>query len=747
MFLWLGNESDQQRLQLLETQDNSIETVKEAMLGFVLSNARLPCPDTNANGTEDCTSGAQVAGYVPYSALGLSARSAGNIAYTPYNPSVNAGLTSFADVRSVAVPASLPGLFDLADFNSDGAGDVSAPDYDSSNDENNIGWTRRMEGYQVGIYTNTARDADGEYWELGDPVDNNISSSYMSAINTYLQQRYPAATGEVRFEPGSTEYDKLDSIYDHLRDMRFNYFRREAMYDLVDRLSVIKFNFTAVSAFSLDPDFVIPPVFPCSTMACIESQWSTLQGDYNTFASNYNSSSRSHVDIQADDFVLTGAADTVTLSEALSSLETTINETTIALANARKVATDGGQVLITNDADGDGEPDIVANYIFLEKRAGNKADDREGWIDDEEDKDEPDTAKIARWENEIDQYEEAQDFYEDLADLFQDLFDDLTDEGRLEDFSDNMIFDDTAEQPTDQQTCDSLQADYPDDFDNAECLSKVRSSDPDAMSDYVVRLAGASGGGPAGPTAGSSDTVYLEQTNAADFCFKLNSVADDAAGLVKIGTTNLAYLLVNPGADNTIDDLNRAALNSGTYASPSLGLSLTYDDRVAAVSALELSSYMGCSSLLATYVTMEAAITHAEMLYNAALSSKKSADQALVFASIAVALGAGELASNIGAVVQESIQAAAAYTACVASLGIAVNTCVAAVMSTAAAVAHGIAIGVSAANLIIAGVNLGLAIDAVFSAVETVNSTATHLTNVVTKAIGADINGGVNEWN
>lgn len=43
-----------------------------ALLGFVLANHRLPCPDTTGNGLEDCGAGAR-RGKLPYSSLGLPA--------------------------------------------------------------------------------------------------------------------------------------------------------------------------------------------------------------------------------------------------------------------------------------------------------------------------------------------------------------------------------------------------------------------------------------------------------------------------------------------------------------------------------------------------------------------------------------------------------------------------------------------------------------------------------------------------
>jgi prepilin-type N-terminal cleavage/methylation domain-containing protein len=53
------------------TNNSSITTSSDALLGFVVANHRLPCPDTNNSGSENCASSAQT-GNLPYKTLGLS---------------------------------------------------------------------------------------------------------------------------------------------------------------------------------------------------------------------------------------------------------------------------------------------------------------------------------------------------------------------------------------------------------------------------------------------------------------------------------------------------------------------------------------------------------------------------------------------------------------------------------------------------------------------------------------------------
>lgn len=58
-----------------ETSQGSLETVEQAILGFVLTQGRLPCPDSARNGIENCDADV---GEVPFRTLGLTA--------PPYNP-------------------------------------------------------------------------------------------------------------------------------------------------------------------------------------------------------------------------------------------------------------------------------------------------------------------------------------------------------------------------------------------------------------------------------------------------------------------------------------------------------------------------------------------------------------------------------------------------------------------------------------------------------------------------------------
>ncbi|MCP4595116.1 prepilin-type N-terminal cleavage/methylation domain-containing protein [Neptuniibacter sp.] len=107
-----------------DKQEERFEEVSAALKGFILSNNRLPCPDTDGNGTEDCAANAQ-AGGVPYTTLQLGTQvrnSAGvPLAYGVYRaPSVtNSADADLAVHKNRFDPAFFrynPAIPDLSDL-------------------------------------------------------------------------------------------------------------------------------------------------------------------------------------------------------------------------------------------------------------------------------------------------------------------------------------------------------------------------------------------------------------------------------------------------------------------------------------------------------------------------------------------------------------------------------------------------------------------------------------------------------
>lgn len=89
---------------LANAQREEMRSADAAISGFVLSHARLPCPDTNGDGAEDCAVGNAV-GKLPTITIGLSQYDAGRIRYGVYrNPSKT--LANDADDADLAVQAN-----------------------------------------------------------------------------------------------------------------------------------------------------------------------------------------------------------------------------------------------------------------------------------------------------------------------------------------------------------------------------------------------------------------------------------------------------------------------------------------------------------------------------------------------------------------------------------------------------------------------------------------------------------------
>ena len=68
------------------SEQSLLRSADMAVTGFVISHNRLPCPDTNADGNEDCPGGTAV-GRLPYASLGFSQANAGQIRYGVYRNS------------------------------------------------------------------------------------------------------------------------------------------------------------------------------------------------------------------------------------------------------------------------------------------------------------------------------------------------------------------------------------------------------------------------------------------------------------------------------------------------------------------------------------------------------------------------------------------------------------------------------------------------------------------------------------
>jgi len=78
--------------QVKQAEVELLGQAKSAMLAFAYTNARLPCPASDASGVANCASGSQV-GFLPWQTLGLADMRAGKMKYGVYRkPNATAAL-------------------------------------------------------------------------------------------------------------------------------------------------------------------------------------------------------------------------------------------------------------------------------------------------------------------------------------------------------------------------------------------------------------------------------------------------------------------------------------------------------------------------------------------------------------------------------------------------------------------------------------------------------------------------------
>lgn len=74
------------RVRVAAVQQNTQAQVKDALVGYLYANHRLPCPAADTTGTESCLNGtsARKVGFVPWRTLGLPSPAAGQLRYGVY---------------------------------------------------------------------------------------------------------------------------------------------------------------------------------------------------------------------------------------------------------------------------------------------------------------------------------------------------------------------------------------------------------------------------------------------------------------------------------------------------------------------------------------------------------------------------------------------------------------------------------------------------------------------------------------
>lgn len=131
--------------QISETQ-KTLEEIREALSGFALANGYLPCPDTDANGSENvaaggtCTTitGSVAVGRLPYNNIGLGNADLWsnrytyvvNAAFAQRSPSTPFTLSTVSDIRicttqACATTLSTTAVFAVISHGKNGSGAVS----------------------------------------------------------------------------------------------------------------------------------------------------------------------------------------------------------------------------------------------------------------------------------------------------------------------------------------------------------------------------------------------------------------------------------------------------------------------------------------------------------------------------------------------------------------------------------------------------------------------------------------------
>jgi prepilin-type N-terminal cleavage/methylation domain-containing protein len=95
-------------VRVAAVQENAQTQARQSLLGFLYAHHRLPCPASDANGTESCASGAGLrqVGYVPWKTLGLPRPEAGRLRYGVYREASATAATDrdFASARDRMSP-------------------------------------------------------------------------------------------------------------------------------------------------------------------------------------------------------------------------------------------------------------------------------------------------------------------------------------------------------------------------------------------------------------------------------------------------------------------------------------------------------------------------------------------------------------------------------------------------------------------------------------------------------------------
>lgn len=798
----LANNTFDARHNDIQVQEASRADVMAAINGFTLAFSRAPCPDTDNDGLEDCTAiqttGTQETGYVPYVTLGIADQRIGELAYAPYQKSLDEGLASTSNVREIELPDELPAGTSLTvpvtvPANPPGM----AVDPNSAERAQII---HLLEGFYAGLITNTAVRPSLLFATSNPPeclafgincsplagaVPNRIGRSYITALRVYLAPSFTTFTNVPLWTDGdgdhnlnyaagyagNTNYDDVKSLADNLQKFTWARQYKELIgddpqiiettggnptgYDLPGRINALRDDISRINAGAATPTGA------CGTLNCVYSRWSSYRSEYNSAVSTYNAgrlsgvtalTSNSFSDPDLDG--TSGATASVRTAALLAAIDSLSSSVSDGVSVLNQTISDAG------DASLGGTPKTKVEELrdrFLDRR--NRAQAAINYYNSRINEAnfcialslppgctltvaDRDSFVVTR-----NRYTTARNLYSSLYSLLYNLNLDLTS-------SDVQVFIDRLEalQPADTSTpsldptstCNDVAASYSSPpFNQADCEAAVTAGTIDA---YIDGLGTPTSTPPTTTPPATTTVNYAELMNLADVCYKTQQIPTATSPSLRSGGVAAAYLLVVPGDNRVPNTPNVIAAGALNAARPDMAKTLSYDDNVLVTSPDELDNRLACAGLLNAYDSYDTAIKEIALLYDDAVSALGDAEQDQVVAIINLALVTARLAVDIGAIIQETAAGVAATVTCVASLGLAVNACVAAGLEFAAAAAHGITVITDGVNVAQAAVALADAVQSLADAQTAKDNIQAHYGLVVGTAIAADGRGGIQEF-
>lgn len=815
--------SGQDQLAQREQQQAAIERIEQALLGFVLREARLPCPDTSNNGEENCPSSSspqQRAGAVPYRTLGLNGQLALGLTYAAHmgdNPRTN--LTdasgqpnSPADVVRIELPLEIPdlGSFSLVE-------DRPAPDIAASEEDREAMFAllqaqNAYDDFLSRLITNAPPAVNVNGGLVGNSL-TAFSGNYINALTAALSPPLTVPINNLSFSPGAPAYeDLLDALSDLVIYQRSlagkgRIFRDEFELQVLSaRLAEVVANANMGEAQQV------------SELEALVVQWQGIVNAHNLAVSTTNGSfsvgnsalnSRISANPARPTLSSVPASPTGTGSgsfeERRDAFETLlVNSRNLVSQNFRRLTKavedsdavstsggaafpdpadfdpetadpddfdpenfDGGDITSTNRIDAllvdysARKDDVEIRISQLKEEIGNLDAEIEALrnqleacrADDECNNESALEAQIAsriqtrnNRQQQLQTYEQLKVRYETLVErlgfLNDDLFCRAVNDGVCVVDSVEQAYLDRIEEASEALTggaIDREQTPVPEPDPENDDLTDQETADFTAPSQSI--------------TLSAAD--YPTLVNLADFCFKLDTMMmrtgepfsarlGYASGS---GSRAAAFVLVEHGNNQRLDAPNQFGSNVSAFifAAPDRPHGLLYDDRVRPMTPERLSIMMGCPALLQSFESFANTAEEINLLFLVAKDALDSAQQDVITSGITLALAIIRLAVDTAAVIKDTAGGTVATAKCVASLGFAVNFCVAAGFKFSAAAAHGFTLVADAAAVALAGVELDTAIRDRASARETLTETTEHYRTVVQAILDADSRGGARD--